>query len=114
MKSQSKKAFALLLVLGMCLALLPVSALAAPTDLSGTSDAFNWYSKGLPTEDAVYKAGDGTAEWDAETKTLTFTDATVGSRNGQISFPSNGNGTEISLVLKGDNVFEGSSIETGS
>lgn len=56
MKSQSKKAFALLLVLGMCLALLPVSALAAPTDLSGTSDAFNWYSKGLPTEDAVYKA----------------------------------------------------------
>ena len=114
MKSQSKKAFALLLVLGMCLALLPVSALAAPTDLSGTSDAFNWYSKGLPTEDAVYKAGDGTAEWDAETKTLTFTDATVGSRNGRISFPSNGNGTEISLVLKGDNVFEGSSIETGS
>lgn len=114
MKSQSKKAFALLLVLGMCLALLPVSALAAPTDLSGASDAFNWYSEGLPTEDAVYKAGDGTAEWDAETKTLTFTDATVGSRNGRISFPSNGNGTEISLVLKGDNVFEGSSIETGS
>ena len=110
-----KKVLPVLLSLLLVFGLMPATVFAADFNSgSNSANVFNWYSKDVSATDLSYEAGDGTIEWKADTKTLTLCNATVTASNVQISFPSNGNGMEINLVLEGDNVFQKSAvIQTG-
>ena len=108
-----KKVLPVLLSLLLMFGIMPATAFAADfSSGSNSTNAFNWYSKDVSATDLSYEAGDGTIEWKADTKTLTLRNATVTASTVQISFPSNGNGMEINLVLEGDNVFQKSGSAT--
>lgn len=102
---------ALLLSCVFLAGLLPTAVSAATFDGDFTtvdSEIFDWYSSGLPTEDLLYQAGDGTVAWNAATKTMTFDNASITydslSSNGGVQLPSSG-GEQVTVVLKGANVF---------
>lgn len=66
-------------------------------------DALEWWSK-LPTDDLVYKAGEGTVTWDASAKKLTFNNATIKCKR------MDGNGgiqlcEDVTVELVGENQF---------
>lgn len=108
-----KKVLPVLLSLLLMFGIMPATAFAADfSSGSNSTNTFNWYSKDVSATDLSYEAGDGTIEWKADTKTLTLRNATVTASTVQISFPSNGNGMEINLVLEGDNVFQKSGSAT--
>ncbi|MEE0807557.1 MAG: hypothetical protein U0M22_08895, partial [Acutalibacteraceae bacterium] len=108
-----KKVLPVLLSLLLVFGIMPATVFAVDfSSGSNSTNAFNWYSKDVSATDLSYEAGDGTIEWKADTKTLTLRNATVTASTVQISFPSNGNGMEINLVLEGDNVFQKSGSAT--
>lgn len=106
-----KKVLPAILSLLLLIGLVPTVVFAADFDGDFTtvdSEIFDWYSSGLPTEDLLYQAGDGTVAWDATNKTMTFDNASITydslSSNGGVALPKSG-GEKVTVVLKGTNVF---------
>ena len=79
-----KKIISILLTLALCLTMLPVTALAAGTDLDLQEAAGNLSGAGY--------------EWNAETNTLTLTDADLGT----VTFPSNSSDRTIIINVTGN------------